>query len=120
MLVLYLCVLIVFSLRRESLKLILVDEPLLEVVVSHKAIPSYYTKNKSFASGIFKVWCVCSDFHQRGGVFTGSWGSSTDLAEVVTHQVAADWPSHVAGRPGGTSSTALAFLFSCRHVSMMS
>jgi hypothetical protein len=33
--VLYLCVLIVFSLRRESLKLILVYEPLPEVVLSH-------------------------------------------------------------------------------------
>jgi hypothetical protein len=33
--VLYLCVLIVFSLHRESLKLILVDEPLPEVVLSH-------------------------------------------------------------------------------------
>jgi hypothetical protein len=33
--VLYLCVLIVFSLHRESLKLILVDEPLPEVVQSH-------------------------------------------------------------------------------------
>jgi hypothetical protein len=33
--VLYLCVLIVFSLHRESLKLILVDEPLHEVVLSH-------------------------------------------------------------------------------------
>jgi hypothetical protein len=32
--VLYLCVLIVFSLRRESLKLILVDELLPEVVLS--------------------------------------------------------------------------------------
>jgi hypothetical protein len=32
--VLYLCVLIVLSLRRESLKLILVDEPLLDVVLS--------------------------------------------------------------------------------------
>jgi hypothetical protein len=32
--VLYLCVLIMFSLHRESLKLILVDEPLLEVVLS--------------------------------------------------------------------------------------
>jgi hypothetical protein len=31
---LYLCVLIVFSLHRESLKLILVDEPLPEVVLS--------------------------------------------------------------------------------------
>jgi hypothetical protein len=34
MLVLYLYVLIVFSLHRESLKLILVDESLLEVVLS--------------------------------------------------------------------------------------
>jgi hypothetical protein len=32
--VLYSCVLIVFSLRRESLKLILVGGPLLEVVLS--------------------------------------------------------------------------------------
>jgi hypothetical protein len=32
--ILYLCVLIVFSLHRESLKLILVDEPLPEVVLS--------------------------------------------------------------------------------------
>jgi hypothetical protein len=36
--VLYLCVLIVFSLRRESLKLILVDEPLPEVVLSQLGI----------------------------------------------------------------------------------
>jgi hypothetical protein len=36
---LYLCVLIVFSLRRESLKLILVDEPLSEVVLSQQALP---------------------------------------------------------------------------------
>jgi hypothetical protein len=38
MLVLYLCLLIVFSLRRESVKLILVDEPLLEVVLSQLVI----------------------------------------------------------------------------------
>jgi hypothetical protein len=38
MLVLYLCVLIVFSLHRESLKLILVDEPLPEVVLSQLVI----------------------------------------------------------------------------------
>jgi hypothetical protein len=37
MVVLYLYVLIVFSLHRESLKLILVDEPLPEVVLSHPA-----------------------------------------------------------------------------------
>jgi hypothetical protein len=33
--VLYLCVLIVFLIHQESFKLILVDEPLLEVVLSH-------------------------------------------------------------------------------------
>jgi hypothetical protein len=38
--VLYLCVLIVFSLRRESLKLLLVDEPLPEVVLSQHALRS--------------------------------------------------------------------------------
>jgi hypothetical protein len=38
MLVLYLCVLIVFSLRRESLMLIQVDEPLPEVVLSQLVI----------------------------------------------------------------------------------
>jgi hypothetical protein len=37
--VLYLCVLIVFSLHRESLKLILVDEPLPEVVLSQISCP---------------------------------------------------------------------------------
>jgi hypothetical protein len=36
--VLYLCVLIVFSLHRELFKLILVDEPLTEVVLSYSAI----------------------------------------------------------------------------------
>jgi hypothetical protein len=74
-----------------------------------KAKPSYYTKNKSFASAISKVWCVCSDFHRRG-VFIGPSGSSSNLAEAVTRHVA-------AGRPGGTASTALSFLLSCRHVS---
>jgi hypothetical protein len=49
--------------------------------------------------------CVCSDFYWSG-VFIGLWGSSIDLAEVVTHQVAADRPSHVAGRAGGMASTA--------------
>jgi hypothetical protein len=28
-----------------------------------KAMPSYYTKNESFASAISNVCCVCSDFH---------------------------------------------------------
>jgi hypothetical protein len=69
-----------------------------------KATPSYYTKNESFASGISKMWCVYSDFHQRG-VFIGPWGRSIDLAEAVTRQVVADWPSHVAGQPGEMAST---------------
>jgi hypothetical protein len=53
---------------------------------------------------------VCVLISTRGGVFIGLCGSSTDLTEAVTHQVA-------AGRSGGTASTALAFLFLCRHVS---
>jgi hypothetical protein len=55
---------------------------------------------------------------EGGGVFIELWESSTDLAEAVTQQVVADQPSHVADRPGGMASTALAFLFSCRHVPM--
>jgi hypothetical protein len=62
------------------------------------------------------VWCVCSDFRRRG-IFIGPWESSTNLAKVVTHQVVASQPNHVVGWPGGMVSTALAFLFSCRHVS---
>jgi hypothetical protein len=38
--VLYLCVLIVFSLHRESLKLILVDEPIPEMLLSQVLPPS--------------------------------------------------------------------------------
>jgi hypothetical protein len=42
--VLYLCVLIVFSLHRESLKMILVDQPLPEAVLPH----NYYAKHVVF------------------------------------------------------------------------
>jgi hypothetical protein len=31
-------------------------------------------------------------------VFIGPWGSSTNLAEVVTHQVVTGRPSHMADR----------------------
>jgi hypothetical protein len=58
------------------------------------------------------VWCVCSDFHQWR-VFIGPWGSSTDLAKVVTLQVAAGRPIHVSGWPGGTASTT--FLYRLGH-----
>jgi hypothetical protein len=84
-----------------------------------EATPSCYTKNVSFASGISKMWCVCSDFHQMG-VFIGPWGSSTDLAEVVTHQVVAGQPSHVAGgqveRLPPPFSTTSGFSSMCRCV----
>jgi hypothetical protein len=47
----------------------------------------------------------------------GPWGSSTNLAEAVTHQVAAGRRSHVADRSDGMASTALAFLLSCGDMS---
>jgi hypothetical protein len=40
------------------------------------------------------VVCVCVSTFTCRGVFLGSWGSSTNLAEAVTHQVVADRPSH--------------------------
>jgi hypothetical protein len=33
------------------------------------AMPSYYTKNETFASGISNMWCVCVDFHHEGGIY---------------------------------------------------
>jgi hypothetical protein len=30
-----------------------------------KATPTYYTKNVSFASGIYKMCCVCANFHHE-------------------------------------------------------
>jgi hypothetical protein len=60
---------------------------------------------------------VCVMISTGGGVVIGSWGSSTDLAEAVAHQVTAGRPSHMAGRPGGMASTALVVPLSCRHMS---
>jgi hypothetical protein len=60
----------------------------------NKATLSYYTKNESVASGISKMWCMLR--FPREGVFIGSWGSSTDLAEAVTQKVAAGWPSRMS------------------------
>jgi hypothetical protein len=37
----------------------------------NKAMPSYYTKNGTFASGISKMWCVCSDFHGERAIYWG-------------------------------------------------
>jgi hypothetical protein len=53
-----------------------------------KATLSCYTKKESFASGISKMWCVCVLTFTGRGLFIGPWGSSTDLAEAVTRQVA--------------------------------
>jgi hypothetical protein len=70
-----------------------------------KTIPSYCTKNESFASGISKCG-LSPHFHRRGGgVFIGPCGSSTDLDKSVLCQVVAGRPSHVVGWPGGAAST---------------
>jgi hypothetical protein len=48
---------------------------------------------------------VCVLFSTGRGVFIGVHGGVTDLVKLVTHQVVAGWPSHVAGRPCGSAST---------------
>jgi hypothetical protein len=48
---------------------------------------------------------VCVSTFTGRGVFIWPWGSSTDLAEAVTRQVAASQPSHVAGWPMSSAST---------------
>jgi hypothetical protein len=47
---------------------------------------------------------VCVSTFTGRGVFIGTCGSSTDLAEAVTHQVVAGRPSHVAGQPMSLAS----------------
>jgi hypothetical protein len=70
-----------------------------------KATPSYYTNKESFASGISKMWCVCVSTFTSRGVFIGPWGSSTNLAEAVTRQVAVGRPSHMVGQSMSLVST---------------
>jgi hypothetical protein len=48
------------------------------------------------------VWCV--EFHQQGGIYR-SLEAVTNLIKSVIHQVLANWPSHVAGRPSSMAST---------------
>jgi hypothetical protein len=48
---------------------------------------------------------VCVSTFPGRGVFIVPWGSSTDMAEVVTHQVAVGWPCHMAGRQMSSVST---------------
>jgi hypothetical protein len=59
---------------------------------------------------------VCVDFHQWEGVFIVPWGSSTDLAKVVTHQVAANRSSHMASRPMSLASTDFLHRHSLSHL----
>jgi hypothetical protein len=49
----------------------------------HNAMPSYYTKNGSFASGISKMWCVLISTGR--GVFIGVQVGVTDLVKLVSH-----------------------------------
>jgi hypothetical protein len=49
--------------------------------------------------------CVCVLSFTSRGVFIGPWGSSTDLAEAVTHQVVAGRPSHMANQLMSSAST---------------
>jgi hypothetical protein len=81
---------------------------------SDKATPSYYTKNESFASEISKMWCVLISTNR--GVFIVVQGGVTNLVKSLTHQVVVGRPSHMAGRPCGSASTAVPFPFSCRRV----
>jgi hypothetical protein len=48
---------------------------------------------------------VCVLISTGRGVFIGPWGSSTNLTKVVTHQVVARQPSHMAGRPMSLASS---------------
>jgi hypothetical protein len=43
---------------------------------------------------------VCVLISTSRGVFIGVQGGVIDLVKLVTRQVMAGWPSHVAGRPG--------------------
>jgi hypothetical protein len=48
---------------------------------------------------------VCVLISTSRGVFIRVQGGVTDLIKLVTRQVVADWPSHVAGRPCGSAAT---------------
>jgi hypothetical protein len=63
--VLYLCVLIVFSLHQESLKLILVDEPLPKVVLSHR--------NTGYVQPLGQICLGLARHVQSGTRYVQSW-----------------------------------------------
>jgi hypothetical protein len=66
----------------------------------NKAMPSYYTKNESFASEIFKVWCVCRLSPWGGYLYEWMRPPPTWRG-----QFGARW--RPAGQPGGAASTNL-------------
>jgi hypothetical protein len=59
------------------------------------------------------VWCL--EFHQQG-VFIGVQGEVTDLIKLVTCQVLAGQPSHVAGRQLILASTNFQLRIQCYHL----
>jgi hypothetical protein len=67
-------------------------------------MPSYNTKNESFASGISK-YVVCVLISTGRGVFIGVLEGVTDMVKLVTRQVVAGRPSHVAAQPCSSAST---------------
>jgi hypothetical protein len=83
--VLYLCVLIVFSLHRESLKLILVDEPLPEVVLSHPRHDVTEVTSSSYDLSLFssKVGSPLEENTGSPSVSVGELWPEIDLLDGV-------------------------------------
>jgi hypothetical protein len=63
-----------------------------------KATPSYYTKNRSFASGISKMWCVLISTGRV--VFIGPWGELHRLGQGG-NLPSGGRPTKPRGRPAG-------------------
>jgi hypothetical protein len=62
--------------------------------------------NRTFTGGELQVECVALISTGRV-VFIGVQGGVTDLIKLVTYQVVAGWPSHMAGRPWSSACTDL-------------
>jgi hypothetical protein len=50
-------------------------------------------------------YVVCVLISTGSGIFIRVQGRVTDLVKSVTHRVVASWPSHMAGRPCGSTFT---------------
>jgi hypothetical protein len=88
--VLYLCVLIVFSLHQKSIKLILVDEPIPEVVLSQSSnscsicIQKLEPKHCKFSSK--KVNCAnINKIPRRISSHASTFGLEYRIAQVLIH-----------------------------------